>query len=539
LFVGQGHEVKALMTATPEQWAYALIASTWRQYGGRKRCIGARWGLLVVLPGDGRSLASEVQALVRAYAEMPPGEVGQEASPVSAADHLLWTRPWPGQSYTLPEVPHPFIDARPLRLVEVNGRIEARDMLSNLKCLVETGTGDIADPHVPLKDGGPYQLKKRSFDYQVEHAAMAGSYRSSPRRSQKATRGPPSQVVRPRILDLAAGYRSVRICALGTSPGTTNGYWESRYTVRSARSGFRLGPPSPGDRISDLSKRALAVLDVAGSSVLGPALLRLYQLRNGVRRSSRAERAQIARGMQRMRSLAGHHSLQLILDREPMLPDMEAEQKEMHRMAAGAVLATWAEVYASCTDPLRAGKAESWLHYAIDTYLGGLKMPSDNPPALARRVYAVLGDIIAQLSPSDRAQLRSSAMSEPPMAAWLALAAVPREQADDPDCSVVWLTVIQALGSMQQGKYRAGRLLATSQYPENRMSALLAASGPTLVNLIGEAVRWLLAKGVKKADLSTLATLGVADALGDFEARSWAKRHIALDWAGTVRRKAT
>jgi hypothetical protein len=61
------------------------------------------------------------------------------------------------------------------------------------------------------------------------------------------------------------------------------------------------------------------------------------------------------------------------------------------------------------------------------------------------------------------------------------------------------------------------------------MSALLAATGPALLDLIGEAVRWLLAKELKKADLSALATLGLADALGDLEARSWAKRRIALD----------
>jgi hypothetical protein len=152
-----------------------------------------------------------------------------------------------------------------------------------------------------------------------------------------------------------------------------------------------------------------------------------------------------------MRSLAGHRSLQLVLDLAPAASDTEAEQKAMHRLAAEAVLATWAEARASGAEPLRAAAAESLLRNAIDTHLGGSKMPSDTLPALARQVYAVLGDIAAHLTPSDRAQLPSNPMSEPPMAAWLALAATPRQQADDPDCSAVWLTIIQALGSLRQG----------------------------------------------------------------------------------------
>jgi hypothetical protein len=530
LFVGQGHEVKALMTAAPEQWAYALIASTWRQYGGLYRYGDARSGLLVVLPSDGRTLASEVQTLARAYVDMPPGEVGREASPTSAADHLLWTRPWPGRPHTLAEVPHPFIDARCVRLVETSKRIGAVDMLSHFS-MVDTGTGDIADPHVPLLDGAPYKVvKKRSFDHRVEHAAIAGS----------------DKVARPRILDLTSGFRSVRISALGTDPpGKTNGYWESRYAITSARSGFRLGPPTRGDRVSDLSKPALAVLDTAGRSVLWPALTRLYGSGRKSRESDQktprrrqTKDAQVAHGMERMRSYAGHRSLQLVLDLAPMVPDAEAEQKAMHRLAADAVLAAWTEASASCVEPLWAAEAESYLRNVIKELLGGIMVRSDVPPALARQVYAVLGEIAAQVAPSDRAQLRSNALSEPPMAAWLALAATPRRQADDPQCSAVWLTVIQALGSLRQGGPPAGRRLAESEFPENRMSALLAATGPVLVDLIGETVRWLLAKEVKKTDLSTLATLGVADALGDLEARTWAKRHIALDWARVVRRDA-
>jgi hypothetical protein len=65
---------------------------------------------------------------------------------------------------------------------------------------------------------------------------------------------------------------------------------------------------------------------------------------------------------------------------------------------------------------------------------------------------------------------------------------------------------------------------------------LLSATGSTLVGLIDEVARWLISHDVANADLSLLATLGLADALADTATREWTRRHIALDYVRAVRR---
>jgi hypothetical protein len=51
-----------------------------------------------------------------------------------------------------------------------------------------------------------------------------------------------------------------------------------------------------------------------------------------------------------------------------------------------------------------------------------------------------------------------------------------------------------------------------------------------LPGLIDEVGRWLTSHDVEHADLSLLATLGLADALGDVEALDWARRRLAIDY---------
>ena len=62
------------------------------------------------------------------------------------------------------------------------------------------------------------------------------------------------------------------------------------------------------------------------------------------------------------------------------------------------------------------------------------------------------------------------------------------------------------------------------------MDRLLTASGSSLPGLIDEALRWLVSHRVEATDLSVLVTLGIGDALGDGEARDWARQQIALDY---------
>jgi hypothetical protein len=63
---------------------------------------------------------------------------------------------------------------------------------------------------------------------------------------------------------------------------------------------------------------------------------------------------------------------------------------------------------------------------------------------------------------------------------------------------------------------------------------LLTASGTSLPGLIDEALRWLVSHRVQAADLSLLATLGIADSLGDSDARDWARKQMAIDYVSSA-----
>ena len=99
----------------------------------------------------------------------------------------------------------------------------------------------------------------------------------------------------------------------------------------------------------------------------------------------------------------------------------------------------------------------------------------------------------------------------------------------------IWKIVLRAFGEIYQSGKSLGQILATEEFPEARMDRLLTASGASLPGLIDEALRWLVSHRVEAADLSVLVTLGVADALGDTEARDWARKKIALDFVRSAK----
>ena len=115
------------------------------------------------------------------------------------------------------------------------------------------------------------------------------------------------------------------------------------------------------------------------------------------------------------------------------------------------------------------------------------------------------------------------------------MAAVPREQTDDTRCVAIWKIVLRALGEIYQSGRPLGQILATEKFPEARMDRLLTASGESLPGLIDEALRWIVSHRVEAADLSVLVTMGIADALGDAEARDWARKKIALDFVRSAK----
>jgi hypothetical protein len=155
---------------------------------------------------------------------------------------------------------------------------------------------------------------------------------------------------------------------------------------------------------------------------------------------------------------------------------------------------------------------------------------------IAARVHAILHEMDAHLNPANRARIRSAAR-ELPLDAWLALAAVPTADMDDPRTRQVWEAVARALGVVRQGGPSVGAVLAETDYPEGRLSSLLAAHGDALVGLIAEVVRWLVAHDVDRCTLTDLVVLGISDARGDNVARSELVARMSLDYARAIRRR--
>ena len=121
-------------------------------------------------------------------------------------------------------------------------------------------------------------------------------------------------------------------------------------------------------------------------------------------------------------------------------------------------------------------------------------------------------------------------LASPPLSFWKLVARLPEEQAENRGCIDVCKPVLRALGRVNQSGLPLGRVLERTDFPENRVARLLAGTGSSLPGLIDEVGRWLVSHDVEHADLALLATLGLADALGDVETQDWARRRLAIDY---------
>jgi len=507
------HVLKVADRATPELGLYGLMTSTWRHNGGVGNPAGARSRLLTVLTGDGVTIASEIASLSNAYDATKPTVVGTDApTPKNVLDHMLWALPWQTRQ-AVTTVAFPFIDCRRIRLIPVSDGLVAAIIVSENGTRVDTGTGDIDDPHVPIQvgKGQPYKLAlNRVWSYRVQHAAVAGS----------------SEVSRPRILDLVAAYSHVRICGIGFDNGITKGAWESLYRIGRGKK-MKLGG-TVGDRLSDLSSRALGVVQEATGLLYGP-MLTLYG-------NTANAKPYLNRAQSQLRDLLGHASLQSILDLVAETPDTEAEQRLLHQMAASGLRIVWNDVSDTLHDPLARARASLQMDYGMKLKLGERLMSDHLPSQLRASVHAALHEMDLHLTPSNRATIRSSA-NDLPIDAWLALAAAPVSDMDELKTRLVWETVVRALCVVRQGAPSIGRVLAETDYPEARLSALLTSHGGALVGLIAEAVRWLISHDVEKCTLTDIVVLGIADARDDSASREAATARIALDYARAIRRQ--
>ena len=320
--------LKVAEEATAEAALFSLMASTWRHHGGVGNPAGARARLLTVLVGDGLTISSEIACLAAAYDAITPQVVGIDApKPNNILDHMLWAQPWQTEQ-PVTNVAFPFIDCRRIRLAPAMGDRLRAVMVAENGSRVNVGTGNIDDPHVPIQvsTGGPYKLaRKRTWSYRVQHAAVAGS----------------DQVRRPPILELAPAYSNLRIGGVGFDQGITRGSWEAQYRIARGKK-IKLGE-SAGNRLSDLSGRALGVVHEATGLLYGP-MLTLYGNRDRAK-------PYLARAQSQLRDLLGHRSLQVVLDLIADPPDTQTEQRTLQAMAAQEIRTVWSDMIHPLNSP--------------------------------------------------------------------------------------------------------------------------------------------------------------------------------------------
>ena len=318
---GAAHHYKPIDVTTVEQSFYALLASTWRQHIGRGKPGGARQRVLTVLLGDGVTLASEVMTLAEAY------DAAKSAHPVSGtalADHLLWTRPW-AQEERHDALPWPYLDCRPIRLTMADGGMGAVTVAdANIRGRVDAGTGNIGDPHVPIKTDGKAMRLGGRMTYKQAHAALCGS----------------PDVTRAAIVHLAQTGHQVRIGAVAAGQGKTNGYWET--TVAVERERWVLFGADGSDRLAALSRLALSQCRLAEDALW--SALRVVYPKTSKKLEERAKRAETAicfRTADGLIDALGPASLQLVASLVAQAPDEDIEAQAINAMCAHHLRETW------------------------------------------------------------------------------------------------------------------------------------------------------------------------------------------------------
>jgi hypothetical protein len=516
------HEVKRTWSTHSAETAIFSLMGSLARPNTKDHRSSTRTGICAVLPSADGTIGSEIVALVTAYDRLNlPSNKSTKAQ-----DHFVWLKPYrpADKSMSFADLPLPFLDVgRAQRIVATtNGRFEIWACPNNTVRV--TGRDPwLDDPHVPKitesKSVARYKLAAKPFDHRFQHHVLFGNI------DKQRT------IERPRILDLI-DYRLVRLTALGTDQGKTKGYREALFVAARSDGLFHLDPPKPKDRPARLSAAALSTIE-AGATILFSALSALYAETDDL---TVTDRMHIRRCQEAYRARVGPATVQLIFDLLNQEENAPEEQHLLETLVADEVRAAFDVALSALVRPLDAARAEHRLEGGIRFKLKGEAMSKQSePPLLSRRTFAIVQDISAHATPNDRARLRTMFLPDPPLTFWKLLASVPEEQTNNERCVEIWKIVLRALGDIRHGSNSLGRSLAEQEFPENRMERLLTASGSSLPGLIEEALRWLSSHHVQTVDLSIFASLGLADALGDAEARDWTRRQIALDYVRQAR----
>ena len=498
------HAAKPVDDGTAEEAVFALLAGTWK-ISVVKWTAGTRQCPVAALPSADATLGGEVRHLAMAYDQHTSTLIGSQAMPSRAADHCLWLRPVMEASLTLDALPYPYLEARPIHLVETRpGRYAGIGQQLTPRRIA--GKGHAEDPQVPLIGGAPYVLwGARVWGMATQHEALFGSSRTQ----------------RPTTLDLP-GYRAVRLCGVGTDQGKTLGFWEELYSL-TPQAAFTLAA-SP-QRGADLSQRALEIADQADRALRWA----IAALLPGSAESA-AIKAAKGRASLFLKEALTAPLTATVLALLAAPAGLVAEQVALQTSMVKVLRTVWRKLSSGCPDPLAVALGTDRLEFRIRDMTGEDSMTSHPDLPLSRQVFAILQDLSAHQTPDDRAQLRTMLPSAPPLIYWVALSQVPDRLSDSPALEAVWRALLPALGTLRPAGAPLGQVLARTDYPELRFRQLLAATGETLVAQSAEVVRWLIAHEQNAVDLAALTAYALADALGDDDTRAVLQRQLALDY---------
>ena len=241
-----------------------------------------------------------------------------------------------------------------------------------------------------------------------------------------------------------------------------------------------------------------------------------------------------------------------ILNRASEPPsDLEGDQQSY---AAVAVPAAYAAVRAAdraspSISPRIKAAAWSFFDYAMSkgknleryNLMKTINKPQDDRPHIVIRTGGALASIAGKIKsdPDITKTLRTMALSARPIAYWRLALEFPT--GTDAAAEVI----LRGLGSIahvtkENGGTSGGddavwvsgfgAIMAKNSFPESRVDRLLTAHGDTLRSLAAEAWQFSSAKGVSRADWRSLASLLVADCLGDEDGVQWSRARIAREF---------
>jgi CRISPR system Cascade subunit CasA len=278
LVTAKNHDLKAevMAEAAPDDWLFALVTLQTMEgflgagnYGTSRMNGGfANRTALGIVPANslGKHLQRDIERLLALRKQKQPTGY----APTGGLG-LVWLRPWDGvQSIRQVELDPYYIDVcRRVRLVEVDGRLEARAGGSKVPRVVPVPGGLTGDPWAPVvreKDGSQkvFTADAQGFGYRRMVRLMFPGSDVEPAPLQGL-----AQTDAPSGLALVAR-------ALTRGQGKTEGYHERRIPISNTVRG-RLGRPEDTDAIARAAQERVLIAGEIQNRILKSALLALFE----------------------------------------------------------------------------------------------------------------------------------------------------------------------------------------------------------------------------------------------------------------------